>query len=561
MSAEHSTTKRKPRTLLGAIRSGLVRLLVFAIVLLAVYVSAGRQFMPVISRYSAFFENQILQITGVPVRVESLRGNFSGFDPVIEVSGLSMQVAVVPGMPQSQQRAFDFDRGRVVVDMARSIWQRRWVLREFIVERLELDLEQTSDGGWLLGDIAMPGGGVDPDILYRTFLDFAQLDLRDVALNLRTRTGQQLRFVNGEATIQNRNGNHFLHVDITPEGRNLPLALSLEVRGGELSLIDGRLHLAVPAADYSDLAGAQPFSGFQFQQLRGGGDIWVDFSRGEVRYVLADGRIDELTLASGGGPTTLNALEGAFELRNEGATTHLTVDGLSFDYLGASSPQTRLYLTRAPGQSLLLRADRFDLAQLASLASNLELLPEAAESLVGQLQPAGLLENFAMQVPLRENSGELASVRANMVGAAVASVRNSPAMSGLTGYVEVSADIDARRATGLIEVDSSDFTINIPRVYTSTWAFDEMNGSLGFELDYSEGQKLRLASSVLAGRSGELETRLQLRSALEQKPDGERENKLGLLVGVLNMNAADKTPYLPDGPGVRDGPARRHGVS
>ncbi len=553
MAEETSTPKRRPPTFLRAIRRQFGLLLVVSVVLLAAYVSAGRQFMPAISGYSEFVENQIFEITGVPVRVESLQGGFSGFNPVIEINGLSMRVAADPAIPELIERALDFDRGTVVVDMARSIWQRRWVLQEFVAERLELDLEQNGDGGWLLGDIAMQGGaGIDPDTLYQAFLDIAQLDLRDVVVNMHTRSGEQLRFINGVATIQNRSGNHFLHVDITPEGQSRQLALSLEVRGGDLSVIDGSFHLAVPAANYSGLLGGQSIAGVNVEELIGGGDIWVDFESGGVRRVVATTELDTITFRSArDNPTTLDSLTGAFEARREKGSEHYSVSGLSFDLEGASWPRTNLYLVHRPEQSLLVRADRFDMAMAASLAANLELLSESMGGLLEQLQPAGVLENFELQAPLRENSGELVSLRANIAGGVVASVRNSPAMSGLTGYVEVSADLDGRRATGRIEVDSTDFTINIARVYTSTWAFDAVNGSLGFELDYNEGRKLRLTSNVLTGRLGELETRLQLTSALDQRPGGERENELELLIGVLNMNAAEKTPFLPDGPGAR----------
>ncbi len=555
MADETSTSKRKPRRILPALRRQLILLPVVSVVLLAAYVSAGRQFMPAISDYSEFFENQMYAVTGVPFRVESLQGSFSGFNPVIEVNGLSMQVAPAPGMPRTQERALEFERGMVVVDMARSVWERRWVLQEFVVERLELELEQTGDGGWLLGDIDMQGGaGIDPDTLYQAFLDMAQLDLRDVVVNLRTRSGERLRFMDGVATIQNRGGNHFLHVDITPEGQSRQLALSLEVRGGDLSAIDGSFHLAVPAADYSDLFSGQTVAGIGLEELVGGGDIWLSFEQGELRGVVATAELDGVTLSSGQGElTNLDSLTGAFELRSEEETALFSVSGLSFDHEGATWPRANLHLVHRPERLLSLRADRFDPAIAASLATSLALLPESPGGLLRQLQPAGVLENVALEAPLGENGNEPVSVRANVTGGAVASVRNSPAMSGLTGYLEVSMDLGARRATGLIEVDSTDFTINIPRVYTSTWAWDEMNGSLGFELDYSEGQEFRLTSSVLVGSSGELESRLQLTSALDQTPDGERENELELLIGILNMDAADKTRFLPDGPGVRDG--------
>ena len=554
MTQQRARPKRETRPMLGRLRRHFGLILLLAVVLLAAYVSVGRQFMPAIAGYSGFFENQIHAITGVPVQVESLSGGFSGFNPVIEVNGLSMQVDPCADLPEAQGRALMFDRGRVVVNMARSILQRRWVLEEFVVERLELELAQTSDGGWLLGDIAMPAGaGIDPDTLYRAFLDVAQLDLREVVLNVRTRTGEELRFIDGAARIQNRDGNHFLHVDVFPQGQGSPLALSLEVRGGNLSVIDGSLHLAVPQADYSYLFSGQEVAGIGLEAFHGSGDVWVDFSDGEPSRIVSTVTAEELALGGGnGGLTALNSLSGAVKIRREADITHYALADIVFDYQGERWQPANLYLAHQPEMSLALRADRVDLAVLGELAASLDLLPDTARDALDQLRPVGTLENLSLHAPLGRNGGEL-RVKANLGRSAVASLGNAPAVSGLDGYLEVTADLDARRASGLIEFDTIDFTINIPSVYNDTWAYDQMNGRMSFDLDYSQGAALRIGSSVLAGSGGGVESRVRFHSRLDQPRGGERESELDLLVGVLQMDAAASAPFLPDGPSIRDG--------
>ena len=555
MTDASASSRRESRPAMARLRRQIGLALLLAVVLLAAYVSVGRQFMPAIAGYSGFFENQIHAITGVPVEVESLRGGFSGFNPVIEVNGLSMQVASGVDSSEARGRALMFDRGRVVVNIGRSILQGRWALEEFVVERLELELAQTGDGGWLLGDIAMPAGaGIDPDTLYRAFLDVAQLDLRDVVVNVRTRSGELLRFIDGAARIQNRDGNHFLHIDINPQGQSRPLALSLEVRGGNLSVIDGRFHAAVPGADYSYLFSGQEIAGYSLETFSGGGDVWVDFTDGEVSQVITRLAADALALRSAsGGLTSLSSLSGAAEVRvGQGATRYSLAD-LSFDHNGAKWRPANLHLAHEAENSLTLWADRADLAMLGSLADSLALLPDSAQAMIGRMRPAGTLENLSLYAPLRENSGEALSFRANVDGGAIASLGNTPAMSGLDAYLEVAADLDARRISGLFEVDSTDFAINIPSIYSATWPYDAMNGRVSFSFDHSQGRTLRFGSSVLAARADGVESRVQFASKLDQPPGGERENELELLVGVLHMDAAASAPFLPDGPVIRDG--------
>ncbi len=554
-SREPSQNLGRPRTVGRRLRWHAGLALLLAAVLLAAYVSVGRQFMPAVANHTGFFEGQIEAITGVPVRVASLRGGFSGFNPVIEINGLSMLMAPGSDPVGDQAGALDFDRGRVVVDMFRSIVQRRWVLAEFVVERLELELSQAADGAWLLGDIAMPaGGGIDPDTLYRAFLDVSQLDLREVVVNVRTRSGERLRFTGGTARIQNRNGNHFLHVDINPEGQSRNLALSLEVRGGDLSAIGGSFHAAVPAGDYSYLFSGREIFGYRVDTVVGGGGFWADFERGAVRRVVAEAQFDALALGTAeGAPVMLTELGGAFEARVDRESTSYSVAGLRFSHDGARWQPGDLFLRHAPESSLSLRAERADLAILAALAAALELPPDAGRDALAQIRPSGMLENLTLDAPLNATGGRELVLKANIDAVAVASLRNSPAMSGLTGYLEVSADPAAGRASGLMEIDSGDFTMNIPRVYNATWVYDEMNGSLAFDFDYSDGLALRLGSSVLVGRSGGVDSRVRFTSKFDQRPGAKHANELELLVGVLRMDAAASGPFLPDGPGITGG--------
>ncbi len=536
------------------IRRSLGLLLAAAVVLVATYVSVGRQFMPVIAKYPEFVEKRILEVTGLPVQLESLQGGFVGFNPVIEINGLSLHVASATG--ESPDRVLLFDRGSVIVDMARSIWQRRWVLHEFVVERLELELVQGSDGAWLLGDIAMQqGGSIDPDALYQAFLGITQLNMRELAVNVRTRSGEWLRFVNGTAKIHNHGRTHLLHVDIHPQGQERPIALSFEVRGRNLAAIDGSLHVAMPNTNAAALLDGQQLAGLEVEELIGGGEFWLRFERGELRHVVAVAELESAFVRrrDGGAAVAISELIGSVEASLEAAAIELAVAGLSFDHAGMHWQPSNLHLVHEPGKALALRADRLAVPIADSLLRNLGLLPPAAADFLAQLAPGGMLQNIVLDAPLEEGSGEPIVFQANVDGGEIASVRSSPAITGLTGYLEATIDLDKRHASGMLEVDSPDFTINIPNLYSATWAYDRVNGRMGFELDYNGERRLRLASSVLAGSAGATESRLQLASSLVQQPDGERSNELELAVSMFNLDAAQKNPFLPDGPRVNDG--------
>ena len=161
------------------------------------------------------------------------------------------------------------------------------MLEQFVIDSLELVLEQNANGGWQLSGLDMGGSGepVDLNALYQTFLSFSQLDMNNVAISVQTRSGESLAITNGTATFQNQGENHFLHIDANLEGNPQPLAFSMEVQGDELSELAGRMHVTVPSADYSALFVEQDLGGVAIQELHGGGDLWMDLSAGDCGLV------------------------------------------------------------------------------------------------------------------------------------------------------------------------------------------------------------------------------------------------------------------------------------
>ena len=115
--------------------------------------------MPAISSYTAFLEEQIAQRTGLPVAIGSVAGEFSGFNPVLLLSDLQLAID-----DSAESPALEFSEARIAVDMGRSIWQRRWVLDEFVIRNLRIDITESADGSWQLSGVATPGSNDPVDL-------------------------------------------------------------------------------------------------------------------------------------------------------------------------------------------------------------------------------------------------------------------------------------------------------------------------------------------------------------------------------------------------------------
>lgn len=536
-------------SILRKIRQQLILLSAVILVLIAAYVSLGRQFMPAVSRYTDFFEQQIFKQTGISVALESLVGSFQDFNPVFQLNGLSL---LLDG--DQSTSALVFDSASVIVDIPRSIRQRSWVLEEFVVENLELNLEQAESGSWQLRGLNASGqAGVNLNELYRFFLRFSQLSLRNVTINLQTYRGDSVSFSNGTATIQNRGQNHYLHANVSLEGNAQQLAFSLEVQGNNLPGIDGRLYLDVPEADYSKLFRGQNIAGMSIQQLFGGGDFWLTFVGGEIGDFIAQSKVDSVTLLSPAlEPLTLSNLSGTSRLTRADEQNYweLALAEMSVSWQELVWSPFNAYLQVFPEQSLSARADNIDISLIAQIASNSGLLSTDAQQEIEMFAPRGSLQNFSLSLPLGGNSQQNLLLKTNLRSLDLASVRGSPNMWGINGYAELEVDSASRLAFGVVEVESEEFRINIPSVFLSTWDYNYVNGRLDFQRDLDEQQELRLFSSLIVADSDAIDARVQFSSRVNHPDSKERKAELELLAGALRFDAKQKSLYLPDAPDI-----------
>jgi uncharacterized protein (TIGR02099 family) len=538
-------------SILRKIRRQLVLLVAVVLVLLAAYVSIGRQFMPAVSGYVSFFEEQIFELTGSPVSIGSLTGSFQGFNPVLQVNNLSLLV------DENQESALVFDSASIVVDMPRSIWQRQWVVQDFVVEALELNFEQSINGRWRLRGVdGASDASVNLDNLYSTFLQFSQLNLGNIIINLHPLEGEVIRFVNGSVTIQNRSNTHFLHVNANLQENNEQLALSFEVRGNRLADVNGRMHLDVPESDYSALFSSLDIGQMNISRLIGGGDFWVNLSSGEITSLTSNLQIDEVTLNSEQfEPISLVNIGGNLLVRRDpdGGAFELSFADMSLAWQDMTWSPFNVYATYLADQNFNMRADRVDVSLLAQFIAGSGLFDANAQQLLNSSAPRGTMQNLVLNFPLGENNEDHLVLKANLDNMDVGSVSGSPSMWGITGYIELDYDPSTQVATGLGEVESDNFRMNIPTVFTSVWDHDYVNGSLGFSVDLSEGQHIKLVSSVIIAQSDAVNGRVQFTSTLNRPSEGERSAELELLVGALEIDADQGAAYLPDGPGLDDG--------
>ena len=532
-----------------------VTLVVVLIVLLTAYILGGRILMSIFSKDTSFFEGRIVEYTGVPVSVDSLSGSFDGLNPKLRVEGLRLLVGASTSAENENDSALVFENATVELDVLRTILERRWILDDFTVETLEIAVEQSAEGKWRLAGLdSREGNEFDFSELFQSLRRVSYLNLSNVSIKFVTNQGATFDLVNGKAAIQNRGDSHFLHIDANLDDSDNLIAFSFEVTGDELDEIDGQVHLKFPEADYSEPFVGQSFGKVDIREMQGSGSFWLSLENGQFSNGVAEIQLNRFSFAGSGlEPLTFSEIGGISSAVYDNSNNEwgFTFSDLSLLWGNHLLQPFDIRASYGPSKSLSLRANQIDLAFISQFLTESKLLSERdGESLLGY-GLTGKLENLHLLMPLEDSADNEFFLQSNIVDIEIDSVRGSPEMAGLNGYVEASFDEASSVGVGFAEIESQGFSISLPKIFSNTWEYDRVNGRLNFRLDLNDGQKLDLESSIIFVESEAVDGQV-IFSLKDHRGAGlEREAEIELMVGATRADAASKHLYLPDGPNIK----------
>ena len=140
--------------LIRLLRAGLA-LAALGLVLLALYVSVGRELTPLVAEYHAEIERRGSEALGLPLRIGRLQGEWSGLAPRL----VARDVQLGEGDELLQR-----ERIAVVPAVLDSLLARAPRLRHLELSGLHLMLREDAEGRWQVDGLPRPkaAGGSDP---------------------------------------------------------------------------------------------------------------------------------------------------------------------------------------------------------------------------------------------------------------------------------------------------------------------------------------------------------------------------------------------------------------
>ena len=556
--------------ILTAIKKTISLFITLALVLLmlvAVYVSVGRQLLPFAAQYREDVEASLSASLGQQVQIGAMEGSWRRFNPMLSLQ----QVLIFPAVSAPSEQLVQLDNITLELDALGSLLQRRLVLRAVDIRNPELTLHEDANGRWQLSGFAVnPETPMNPDQMLALASRVSLLSLSDLRLTLLRQDGRRSSFERSDLRLQNQDAQRFLHLTLTQPGATAPLVFAAELSGGTMAELDGTLYASLPQTDYSEmLEGLALGESLQLRSLAGGGEVWATLQAGRLGSLQGSVALQRVGVArpAEGSEVLLDEARAGFFLRRleHAAGWEFWARDLSLEQEAVVWEGGNAYLQLVPDDHVELMADRLDLGFLNTVVTRLDLLPPATDAqltehnLRGDLQQLALRWQFPTAV-VPEESGAAPdpgaaprlTLTANLSDVSLNARNGVPSLWGMDGYVEVSLDASARHLNGFAEVDSTRFMMQLPDLFNDIWTYDRVNGRVNFALDLTQGQHLRLASSVIVAENDMLTGHARFATDFRKTSETERTATLELMVGLAEADISRKSVYLPRGPKVRD---------
>lgn len=534
---------KRPRGWARRLWRVLCRLGLCALVVVAVYVTAGRLLMPLLAQQGSMLETRLSDALGgsASVRIGRLEGGWFRFNPSV----VAHDVALVFGSGENAV-SHTIERLSITLDVARSLWRREPVAVRFTVDGLHLALREHDNGRWTL-DGAL-GGGINYTQQVLDFILATQaLALTESRLRVIGADGSELAFDAVSATLANHGAHNALQARFRVGEQATSTQLRMHLQGDLHADYSARIYLQSPPLDLLPLLAGVDTRGWTLDALAAGGQFWLELDDTGLRDLR--GRVEQLQVAGSNGARRVTLERGAlqFALRPqpEAEALRLRVNGLAFDWAQQpwDIPALELDWPLITDGRLTLRAPALELELLAQIARAVAPLPADAEAALATLAPRGLLRNLHLETRLDGSYPGAFRVRGNLEDGAVEAWADAPAGQGLQGYIEATA------AGGVAEVDSDDLSLHLPRLFTEVWHYTRVQARVGWQL---EPGGYRVYSDPIIVQGPGLDGRVQFELFQTRNSRGVRSGELSLLVGVDTMDVAQRNAYLPRLDRVRD---------
>ncbi|MEG0861349.1 MAG: YhdP family protein [Pseudomonas sp.] len=502
-------------------------------VLVALYVSLGRQLVPLVAEYRAEVEDKAAQALGLPVHIGSLEGHWSGLAPILVVNDIQVGEGVT---------ALRLDGVKVVPDLWASLTERQLRLANLEVGGLHLSLHEDEQGAWALDGLPKSDDQpLDPQQVLERMQAVSKITVLDSQVTLKPYQRDPTTLTYVSLGLQTGSVRQRLDVRLTlPDGQ--PVAMSMRSRVRPAHWRDGEIdaYLSLPQSDWARWLPPRLLGQWQARELKAGGEFWLNWGKGQLQSAVVRLNAPQLRGAYGDrkeAKVENLAFNGWFQRREQGFAVQL--DSLAMS-LGKTRWESHLQLEQSAASESAeeiwkIQADRLNLTPLTPLIESLAPLPDQVMAVVQGLKVTGSLRNVLLDVRPKATGDQRLSFAANLERVGFNAYHGAPAAGNVSG--SISGDL----GHGELRLDTDAFMLHLYPIFAKPWNYQKANARLTWRLD-QEGFTLIAPYLKVLGEEGKIAGDFLIRLLFDET----REDYMDLRVGLVEGDGRYTAKYLPE---------------
>lgn len=502
------------------------------LVLTALYVSVGRQLVPMVAEYRGEVEAKARAALDMPLSIGSLEGRWHGFAPEL----LAHDVMVGEGA-----NALRLDHVRAVPDIWASLMAREVRIALLELNGLQLSLKEDKDGHWALQGLPVKDDKpFDPEEVLTQIQAVSQLSLLDSQITFQPYEQAPSTFTYVSFSLRTGSIRQRLDARLTlPDGQ--PVALNLRSRVQAKNWRDGEadVYLSLPQSDWARWLPTSLTRQWKVSTLKAGGEFWLTWGKGTLQSAVARVNAPLLKGAYADRKATKIdnlALNAWFQRSNDGFS--LSFDSLAMN-LGDKRWESRIQLkqqaaTPEAEERWHVQADRLDLAPITPILDSLVPLPDTLMTVLDSLKVTGGLRNVLLDYQPQAVGDKRFSFAANLDKVGFSAYHGAPAAGNVSG--SISGDL----GQGELRLATDDFMLHLYPIFTKPWHYRKANARLTWKLD-EQGFTLIAPYIQVLGDEGKIASDFLIRLHF----DHTQEDYMDLRVGLVEGDGRYTGKYLP----------------
>jgi len=477
----------------------------------ALYVLIGRAALGILPDYQKDLEIILSEQIQMPVEINSISGRWVGFDPVIDINGLSVNGA---------ENAY-IGRARIRFSFLASIYALAPRFKSIVVEHSEFTVFQDDSGTWKAAGFEVPEkeGGSEADFsALNSILNGVAITLSDNTILLKHEQGRVQMLRLPAVNLSYLNDNFYASGKVLQEeGRKTLLSFSIEGHG-VLSEQDiaGTLYLEARSAEFFDrVLKTYQWENVTIQDIDASARLWLSFDGLNIESIQGDVQVSKINwmVAEKSLPPIINTVMDV-QIEGDEHNRQLMFSGLSFNWAGNTCNSSNVKILNKVSETEV-RASQLDIKCISRLASAAGILSASLQERLDVSLPEGLLKNIKLTVrdlkaknilleTLERNANDLNDQKvlpaalpierfnfeAELDNVSSNAYSGTPSVKGIDGYIY------ADTKGGGVYFDSKRFELGFPELFTSTWRMKRTEGAISWKINnddifiYSEGLRL-----------------------------------------------------------------------